>query len=283
VDEEKRMQVTTTQLRGMKRRGQKIAMLTAYDYPTARLLDTAGVHVLLVGDSLGMVMLGYASTVLVTMDDMVHHCRAVTRGASRALIVADLPFMSTRTDMADAMRNAARLMQVGGAQAVKLEGAGWQIDVTARLVQSGIPVMGHLGLTPQSVHQLGGFRLQARSAAGAERLRNDALALQEAGAFAVVLETVPAEVAAQVTATLDIPTIGIGAGPHCDGQVQVLHDIIGMSVDHVPGHARQYINVADTLSTIAARYVRDVTEGTLFAVDGSIAQEGWAHDVVPAD
>ena len=244
-----------------KRRSEKIAMLTAYDYAMARLLDRAGIDILLVGDSLGMVVLGYETTLPVTLDAMVHHTRAVSRGVARALVVADMPFLTYQISIEEALRNAGRLMQEGGASAVKIEGGGAAIEAAARLVESGIPVMGHLGLLPQSVHQLGGFRQQATHQKDADRLLADAQALQEAGAFAVVLESIPASVAETVTAHLHIPTIGIGAGPHCDGQVLVSYDMLGLSQDSVPPFVRRYADLGDLILSAAQAYAEDVRAG----------------------
>src|SRR5580704_5388947 len=216
-------------LKEMKQRGEKIAMLTAYDAMMARLLDRAGIDVLLVGDSLGMVLLGYQTTLPVTMDAMVHHTAAVSRGAERALVVADMPFLSYQISLAEAVRNAGRLVQEGGAKAVKMEGGRAVLETAARLVDIGIPVMGHLGLTPQSVNRMGGFRQQGKSKEAAQRLVEDAKALEAAGIFAIVLESIPADLAKTVSAELNIPTIGIGAGPHCDGQVLVSYDVLGLT------------------------------------------------------
>jgi 3-methyl-2-oxobutanoate hydroxymethyltransferase len=260
-------------LEAKKRRGEKIAMLTAYDFTMARLLDRAGVDLLLVGDSLGMVLLGYETTLPVTLDAMVHHTRAVSRGTERALVVADMPFMTYQVSAEEALRNAGRLIQEGGAAAVKLEGGGASVMVAARLVEAGIPVMGHLGLLPQHVHQLGGFRQQARLEADAEQLLADAQALEEAGAFAVVLESIPASVAAAVTADLQIPTIGIGAGPDCDGQVLVSYDMLGLSQDGVPPFVRRYADLG-ALTTAAARaYAEDVRAGRFPAASQRIAAD----------
>ncbi len=245
-----------------KARGERIAMLTAYDHATARLLDDAGIPLLLVGDSLGMVVLGYDSTLPVTLDDILHHTRAVVRGTRRALVVADLPFMTYQVSPEEALRNAGRLLAEGGCQAVKLEGGATMAPTVRRLVEAGIPVMGHLGLTPQSVNQLGGYRAQGKTAAAAQRLLDDALALQDAGAFALVLEVIPAEVAATITATLRIPTIGIGAGAGCDGQVQVINDILGLSSDYLPRHARAYASLATTIRQAAEAYRQDVESGS---------------------
>jgi 3-methyl-2-oxobutanoate hydroxymethyltransferase len=251
-----------TELRVMKQRGEKIPMLTAYDYPTARLVEQAGIPIILVGDSLGMVVLGYDSTVPVTMEDMIHHTKAVVRGTERAIVVADMPFMSYQVTVDEAMRNAGRLIKETGATAVKLEGGQEVAETVRRLTNAGIPVMGHLGLTPQSVNQLGGYRLQGKTPAAAVKLLHDAKALEEAGAFAVVLETIPARVAECVTQRLEIPTIGIGAGPYCDGQVQVLHDFLGIFQDFVPRHAKQFAKVGATIREAVATYVQDVQAGT---------------------
>ena len=240
--------MTARRIRAMKAKGQRIPVVTAYDYSFARLADRAGFPIVLVGDSLGMVCLGYDSTIPVTMDDMVRHTRAVVRGAQRPLVVTDMPFMSFQTSMEDAVRNAGRLVQEGGAQSVKLEGAGPTVEKVRRIVEAGIPVMGHLGLTPQSVHQFGGYRVQGKARREAVRLLEDARALEEAGAYSLVLELVPAPLARIITQKLSIPTIGIGAGPHCDGQVQVIHDILGLYDDFVPKHTRQYLNLSETIA-----------------------------------
>jgi 3-methyl-2-oxobutanoate hydroxymethyltransferase len=253
-------------LQARKLHGEKIVMLTAYDYTMARLLDRAGIDIILVGDSLGMVVLGYETTLPVTLDAMVHHTRAVSRGVQRALVVADMPFLTYQVDVADALRNAGRLIQEGGAAAVKIEGGGAAVEATARLVEAGIPVMGHLGLLPQSVHQLGGFGQQARAAEDAEQLLQDARALEEAGAFAVVLESIPAGVAQTVTADLHIPTIGIGAGPHCDGQVLVSYDMLGLSQDGVPPFVRRYADLGEQTVAAARAYAEDVRMGRFPAV-----------------
>ncbi len=255
------MRVTVTDIKEMKRKGQKIPMITAYDWPTARLAEEAGIPIILVGDSLGMVVLGYENTVPVTMDDMVHHTRAVVRGTSRAMVVADMPFGSYHGSFDVALRNACRLLQEAGAQAVKLEGGVTVAETVAGLVRAGVPVMGHVGLGPQSVLQLGGFKVQGRSPESARQILNDALALEEAGAFAIVLETVPLELAKAITERLSIPTIGIGAGPHCDGQVQVIHDILGLFPGFVPKHARRYVDAASIVREAVAAYIKDVQSG----------------------
>ena len=253
--------VTLTTLDQMKQRGEKIACLTAYDASFAVLLDAAGVDVVLVGDSLGMVVLGYETTLPVTLDAMVHHTRAVSRGVERALVVADMPFLTFQVSVSEAVRNAGRLIQEGGAAAVKLEGGGAVVEVAARLVEVGIPVMGHLGLVPQSVHQLGGFRRQATLEEDAEQLLADAHALEDAGAFAVVLESIPAEVARAVTTELRIPTIGIGAGPYCDGQVLVSYDMLGLSQDGVPAFVKRYGDLGDQTVAAVRAYADDVRNG----------------------
>ena len=253
--------IRTRDFRDKKRRGEKIAILTAYDANMARLLDRAGVDALLVGDSVGMVVLGFENTVPVTLDAMIHHTAAVSRGTEHALIVADMPFLTYQTTVADAVRNAGRLMQEGGAEAVKVEGGSAILDVVKRLVDVGIPVMGHLGLLPQSVHQVGGFLRQATTPRDADILLADALALEEAGAFAIVLEAIPSDVARTVTSALSIATIGIGAGPECDGQVLVTHDMVGLFDGPVPSFVKQYAHVADTVTAAVQAYVDDVKSG----------------------
>lgn len=255
------MRVTVNTIREMKQRKEKIVMLTAYDYSTAKLVDEAGVPLILVGDSLGMVVLGYDSTIPVTMDDMIHHTRAVVRGAQKAMVIGDMPFMTYHTSVSDALRNAARFIQEGGAQAVKLEGGVTVAETVRRIVDCGIPVMGHIGLTPQSIHQLGGFSAQGKTPEAALRLLNDARALEQAGAFAVVLELVPAPLARLITQELSIPTIGIGAGPDCDGQVQVISDLLGLYSDFVPRHAKQYAKLAGEIKAAIASYISEVKEG----------------------
>ncbi len=253
--------ISIHKLKEWKAQGQRFAMLTAYDYPSARLVEQAGVPVILVGDSLGSVVLGYDSTVPVTIDDVVYHTRAVARATSRAIIVGDMPFMSYQASPDDAMRNAGRLLQEGGATAVKLEGGTHVVPLVRRMVECGIPVMGHLGLTPQSVNQFGGHRVQGRTPAAAARLINDARALEEAGAFAIVLETIPAPLAKMVTERITVPTIGIGAGPHCDGQVQVFHDLLGIYDDCRPlKHAKRYANLGETIRNAVREYATEVEQ-----------------------
>ena len=245
----------------MKREGRKIAVLTAYDATMARLLELSGADVLLVGDSLGMVVLGHETTIPVTLDDMVRHTAAVSRAVRRPLVIGDLPFLTYQPSAADAVRNAGRLIQEGGVAAVKLEGGSQAvIEAAERIVGSGIPVMAHLGLTPQSFHQLGGFRKQAKTEAAADRLVEQARRLQEVGAFSIVLEAVPARVAKRVTETLDIPTIGIGAGPDCDGQVLVTHDVLGLS-EAAPSFAKAYANLSDEIVRACGAYCNDVRGG----------------------
>jgi 3-methyl-2-oxobutanoate hydroxymethyltransferase len=253
--------IAVHELRAMKERGEKIAMLTAYDYPTAKILDAAGVPVILVGDSLGMVVLGYDSTIPVTMEEMLHHTKAVVRGTERAIVVGDMPFMSYQTSVEDALRNAGRFLQEAGATAVKLEGGAPMAETVRRLVAVGIPVMGHLGLTPQSLHQLGGYKVQGKTPAAAVKLLDDAVALQEAGVFAIVLEGIPAPLGKLVTEKLAVPTIGIGAGPHCDGQVQVIHDLLGLCTGFVPKHAKQYAHLSEEIRDAVARYIEEVKSG----------------------
>lgn len=253
--------VRVPDLAAMKHRGERITVLTAYDWTMARLLDRAGIDVLLVGDSLGMVVLGHSTTVPVTLDMMVHHTGAVSRGARRALVVADLPFLTYQVDASETMRNAGRLVQEGGAAAVKIEGGRSVVDVTRRLSDAGIPVMGHLGLTPQSVHRIGGFRPQATSEAEAELLIEDAIALESAGAFAVVLESIPAETSGRVSSAVAIPTIGIGAGPGCDGQVLVSYDMLGLYDGPAPPFARRYAALGEDVVEAAQSFAADVRAG----------------------
>ena len=266
--------VRTTDLKEQKRRGEKIVVLTAYDAMMARLLDRAGIDVLLVGDSLGMVVLGHDTTVPVTMDDMLHHTRIVVRGTQRALVVADMPFLSYQVSPSEAVRNAGRLMKEGGAASVKLEGGRAVIDVVKRLVDVGIPVMGHLGLLPQSVHQVGGFHRQATQPEQVDTLLADAAALEAAGAFSIVLESIPSEVAKAATAHVSVPTIGIGAGPHCDGQVLVCSDMLGLFDEFVPPFVKQYAQLAETILAAGKAYAEDVRGGRY--------PEIGPHDASPA-
>lgn len=252
--------VTAPSLMEMKARGEKISALTAYDYAWGRLIDEAGIDIALVGDSLGMVVLGYENTLQVTMDDMVRHTAAVARGAKTALVVADMPFLSYQVNDEEAVRNAGRLVQQAGAQAVKLEGSDHAAGTIRRIVDIGIPVMGHVGLTPQSVHQMGGFKMQGKDAENAERIRVEALALQEAGAFAVVLESIPSALAKEITQSLAIPTVGIGAGPDCDGFVLVTSDMLGIYDKFVPSFVKQYANLWQVTLDAFKAYNSDVKE-----------------------
>lgn len=251
--------LTATDIRSMKKQG-KIAMLTAYDYPSARLLDEAGIPILLVGDSLGMTVLGYDTTLPVTMEDMIHHAKAVVRGAQRAHVVFDMPFMSYQASADEAVSNAGRAIKETGAQSVKLEGGKRSVELVGRLTAAGVPVMGHIGLTPQSVNQLG-FKVQGKTFEAASQLLEDALALEEAGIYALVLECVPSEIAKMITERLSIPTIGIGAGPHCDGQVQVIHDLLGLYPGKLPRHAKPYAHLANEIDSAVRRYIAEVGRG----------------------
>lgn len=240
---------------------RKVTCLTAYDYPTARLLDEAGVDILLVGDSLGMAVLGYDSTLPVTLEDVLYHTRAVRRGTRRALVVADMPYGSFHVSIEESVRNAVRLVKEGGAEAVKVEGGERRIELIAKLVEAEIPVMAHVGLTPQSFHAIGGFHVQGKTAEAARQVERDARAVEAAGAFSVVIESTPREVAARITETLRIPTIGIGAGPDCDGQVLVFHDLVGLTAGHTPKFVRQYANLASEISKAVSEYCEDVRAG----------------------
>jgi 3-methyl-2-oxobutanoate hydroxymethyltransferase len=269
------MRVTINQIKEMKQKGEKIAMLTAYDYATAKIVDEVGIPLILVGDSLGQVVLGYESTIPVTMEDMLHHIKAVVRGTKKAMVIGDMPFMSYHISVPDALKNAARFIQEGSAQAVKLEGGVTVAEKVQRIVECGIPVLGHIGLTAQSINQLGGHKIQGKTAEAAARLLKDAKALEEAGAFAVVLETVPAPLAALITQKLSIPTIGIGAGIGCDGQVLVINDILSFS-DFVPKHAKQYVKLNNIMTGAITEYFNEVksgkfpTEANSFPMDESI-------------
>jgi 3-methyl-2-oxobutanoate hydroxymethyltransferase len=270
---------TTLALRQKKERGEPIVMLTAYDYPTALAEDQAGVEVILVGDSLGMVVLGYENTLPVTMEEMLHHARAVSRGARSALLVGDMPFMSYQVSAEEALRNAGRFLQQAGMDAVKLEGGRERVEAVRAIVGAGIPVMGHLGLTPQSVHQLGGFRPQGRTASAARRLLEDALLLEEAGCFSLVLESVPARLAELVTKRLSIPTIGIGAGVGCDGQVLVTHDLLGLFDRFTPKFVKKYADFHAEMQRAFAEFKTDVESRKFPAAEHSVemADAEWAE------
>ncbi|MEI7590034.1 MAG: 3-methyl-2-oxobutanoate hydroxymethyltransferase [Deltaproteobacteria bacterium] len=253
--------ITTANVREKKIKGEKIAMLTAYDYPTALVADSAGVDIILVGDSLGMVVLGYDSTIPVTMDEMIHHTKAVSRAAQRAMVVGDMPFMSYQISVDEAMFNAGRFLKEAGAQAVKLEGGAEVAEITKRLSSAGIPVMGHIGLTPQAVHQFGGYKVQGKSKQAAQKIMADAKALEEAGAFAIVLECVPAELGKSISEAISIPTIGIGGGVHCDGQVLVFHDMLGIFDRFTPKFVKKYANIKEQQETAIKQYVDEVKTG----------------------
>ena len=253
--------VTVHDLQGFKDRDERLAMLTAYDYLTAQILDEAGVPAILVGDSLGMVVLGYESTVPVTVDEMLHHTRAVRRGATRALIVGDMPFMSYQGSIDEGMRNAGRFLKEGGATAVKLEGGGPVVDLTGRLTSAGIPVMAHIGLTPQSVNQMGGFKVQGREAEAADRILNDAVSLAQAGAFAIVIEGVPSDLGRKITEAVTIPTIGIGAGPDTDGQILVIQDLLGMTGGRLPRFVKPYADLRSVMTDAVKNYSAEVASG----------------------
>ena len=271
--------ITIRDIADMKLRGEKIPMVTAYDYVTARLADQVGMPSVLVGDSLGMVVLGYESTVQVTLDEMLHHIKAVCRGTRRALVVGDLPFMTYQIDPSQALRNATKIVQEGGAQAVKLEGGETIAETVRYIVERGIPVMGHIGLTPQSVNMLGGYRVFGKSMKEATQLLRDAKALQEAGAYSVVLELVPSPIAEIITQQLSIPTIGIGAGRYCDGQIQVLHDMLGLFKDFVPKHTKQFSTLGDATTQAFNDYMNEVrndtfpTEKESVTIDQSVLEQ----------
>lgn len=273
------MKTTTADFLAMKKRGEKISMVTAYDYSTAKLVDASGVNSILVGDSLGMVMLGYEDTLSVTMEDMIHHCAAVSRGAKDSLVICDLPFMSYQTSVYDAVRNAGRLMQEGRAKAVKLEGGVEFEEHIRAIVNASVPVCAHIGMTPQSVNAFGGFKVQGKTLAAAQKVIDDALAVQEAGAFAVVLECVPAALAAYISQLLRIPTIGIGAGADCDGQVLVYQDMLAMYSNFTPKFVKKFAEVGTMMTEAFARYDKEVKAGEFpkeqhsFKIDDSVMNE----------
>lgn len=269
--------VTTLTLRRKVERGEPITMLTAYDYPTALAIDQAGIDCILVGDSLGMVVLGYQNTLPVTMEEMLHHCRAVARGAHSALLIGDMPFMSYQVSATEAVRNAGRFLQEGNMDGVKLEGGRERLEAVRAIVSAGIPVMGHLGLTPQSVHQFGGFRPQGRDAAAARRILEDALLLQEAGCFSLVLESVPTRLAKMISERLEIPTIGIGAGEGCDGQVLVTHDLLGLFERFTPKFVKKYADLHGEMRRAFSEYKQDVEQRAFPTAEHSIEmnEEEW--------
>ncbi|MDD5697512.1 MAG: 3-methyl-2-oxobutanoate hydroxymethyltransferase [Victivallaceae bacterium] len=252
---------TVSSFRKMKQNGEKIVAVTVYDAPTARLADAAGVDLLLVGDSLANTVLGYENTLPLTVEESLHHCKAARRGAPDAFIVGDMPFMSYQVSCAEALNNAGRYIKEAGCNAVKLEGGTYAVAVVERLVAAGIPVMGHIGLLPQQILAAGGYKIAGKTPEGIELLLADARALEKAGAFCMVLEGIPAEVSKQLTTAVNIPTIGIGAGPHCDGQVQVMNDLLGLFSDFVPKHAKRYANLTETVSDALTRYCREIRSG----------------------
>ncbi|HEX9838231.1 MAG TPA: 3-methyl-2-oxobutanoate hydroxymethyltransferase [Anaerolineales bacterium] len=275
-----RKKVTTLTFRQKKERREPITMLTAYDYPTAMAMDKVGVDSILVGDSLAMVVLGYDNTLPVTMEEMLHHCRAVSRGAKTALLVGDMPFMSYQVSVEEATRNAGRFLQQGSMDAVKLEGGRERADAIRSITGAGIPVMGHLGLTPQSVHQLGGFRAQGKTAVAAKRLMEDAIILEDAGCFSVVLESVPARLAELISSRISIPTIGIGAGAGCDGQVLVTHDLLGLFDRFTPKFVKKYANFHLEMQRAFADYIEDVETKRFPAQEHTVEMDDTEWDAL---
>ena len=261
--------VTIIDIQKMKSDGKKITALTAYDYPFARLLDEAGIDIILVGDSLGMTVLGYENTLPVTLEDMIYHTKAVKRGIKRAFLAADMPFMSYQVSIDDALKNVGRLIKEGGAEAVKLEGGIAIQEIASALVEIGIPVMGHIGLTPQSIHKFGGYKVQGRKSIQARDIIEDAKALEDAGAFSIVLEGIPLELAKEITQKLKIPTIGIGAGQFCDGQVMVIHDLLGLSGEFKPKFVKRYVEGGEIIKNAVKEYIKDVTDGNFPTDDHS--------------
>ena len=274
---------TVLDVQRFKDEGRRFAMLTAYDYLTAQILEEAGIPILLVGDSLGMVVLGYPTTLPVTLDEMIHHAKAVARGSRQALLVGDMPFMSYHESVEQAIRSAGRFLQEAGMHAVKLEGGGRIIEYTSRISALGIPVMGHLGLTPQFVHQMGGFKVQGRGDAQAERILDDAKAIEQAGAFSLVLEGVPSELAARITKALRIPTIGIGAGAQTDGQVLVIHDMLGMTTGKAPKFVKRYANLAEEIAKAAETYAGEVAKGVFPGPEHAYSANGVSKVVTVRD
>ena len=267
------MRVSINKIKEMKQTGEKITMLTAYDYSTAKLVEEAGIPMILVGDSLGNVVLGYESTIPVTLENMLYHSKAVVRGTSKALIVGDMPFMTYHLSTEQALQNAARFIQEAGTQAIKLEGGVNVADKVKRIVDCGIPVMGHIGLTPQSINQIGGHKIQGKTPEVAASMLDDARALEQAGVFAIVLETVPSALATLITEKISVPTIGIGAGPGCDGQVQIINDILGSHTGRVPRHAKQYVKLVDIMSNAISQYYQEVTKGEFPTEDNSFPMD----------
>ncbi|HBB86239.1 MAG TPA: 3-methyl-2-oxobutanoate hydroxymethyltransferase [Blastocatellia bacterium] len=274
--------VNAPSLKTSKQRGERLVCLTAYDYPTARIVDEAGIDIILVGDSLGNVVLGYGNTVPVTLDEILIHLKAVRRAVQRALLVADMPYGSFHTGADDAVRNALRLVKEGGAEAVKLEGGHKRVQLVKRLVDEEIAVMGHIGLTPQSINKLGAYRVQGKTATAARQLIDDAHALEDAGAFAIVLEVVPREIAKMITESVSIPTIGIGAGVHCDIQVLVIHDMLGLSFGKLARFVRPYANLHEVMTDAVTRYADDVRSGVYPSDDESYALPAEAAEEMSA-
>jgi 3-methyl-2-oxobutanoate hydroxymethyltransferase len=265
--------ITKTTLLGMKKKGEKIAAITSYDFLTTRLLEDTGIDFILVGDSLGMVIMGYENTLPVTMEEIIHHLKAVTRARPKAIVVGDMPFMSYQASVEDAVRNAGRLVKEGGAQSVKLEGGQRYVPVIEAIVQASIPVVGHLGLTPQSLHQFGGYRVQGKDEESADVLLKDALALEKAGCFAVVLEGIPWQLARRITESLSIVTIGIGAGPHCDGQVLVIQDMLGIYDEPLPKFVKMYEELGERIRGAVSEYVKEVKDGSFPGMEHSYSAE----------
>ncbi len=259
--EGKMNKITTAALKEMKKKGEKISMLTAYDFPTAAIMDNAGIDLILIGDSVGMVVLGYDSTIPVTMDEMIHHTKIVSRAVKRAMVIGDMPFMSYQASIEEGLRNAGRFMKEAGAHAVKLEGGREVAELTRKLVNAGIPVMGHIGLTPQSVHQLGGYKVQGKSDAAAKRLMEDAKILEEAGAFSIVLECIPAALGKEITESVEMITIGIGGGVHCDGQVLVVNDMLGTFERFTPKFVKKYATLSKQMDEAFRKYIEEVKAG----------------------
>ena len=273
-----RDKVTKNTILDMKVRGEKIVSLTSYDYLCTRIVDESGVDMILVGDSLGMVVLGFENTLPVTMEEMIHHCKAVARARPKALVIADMPFMSYQASVEDAVRNAGRLVKEGGAESVKLEGGQRYVPVIEAIVHASIPVVGHLGLTPQSLHQLGGYRVQGKDSRSADLLVSDAVALERAGCFAIVLEGIPWQLAQRITEAVSIPTIGIGAGPHCSGQILVVHDMLGIHDKPLPRFVKKYEDLGLRMKEAVSAYVREVKEGRFPAMEHSYDAEGRKKD-----
>lgn len=274
-----RPRITAPALVARKEQGERIAMIAAYDYPSARMADEAGLDAILVGDSLGMVVHGHSTTLPVTLELMLHHVRAVARAETRALVIADMPFLTHQVTVEEGIRTAGRLVQEGGAHAVKLEGGASSAELIVRLTQCGIPVMGHIGLMPQSLHGVGGFRVQGRTPKRARELLEDARAVERAGAFALVLELVPTELAREITSVIGIPTIGIGAGPECDGQILLFHDMLGLNGDRLPRHARCYANLGEQAGAALRRYAEDVRTGQFPGEAETVGQPELNEDV----